>query len=86
MFRSVIRTKFPDLTANRIYHGAYHHDCLVGSEMVDWLLRFNVVIESRDQAVGVWQVLLEEGALMHGLFLFSTNLYQFVTVIVDVVV
>jgi Rap guanine nucleotide exchange factor 4 len=68
---------------DRKYHLKMHRSCLVGSEMVDWLIHqspseyqkksyvFNsffcyLVVHSRSQAVGMWQALLEEGAVAHG--------------------
>jgi len=40
---------------------------MVGADMVDWLLRlFPSLVRSRGQAAGVWQALLEEGVLIHG--------------------
>lgn len=38
----------------------------MGTELVDWLMQQSSWVHSRIQAVGVWQVLLEEGALNHG--------------------
>lgn len=38
----------------------------MGTELVDWLMQHSSWVHSRVQAVGVWQVLLEEGALNHG--------------------
>ena len=67
---------------DRKYHLKMHRSCLVGSEMVDWLIHqsprpysFNLslisygiflVVHSRSQAVGMWQALLEEAAIVHG--------------------
>ena len=34
--------------------------------MTDWLLSQNTLMQTRQQAVGMWQVLLEEGVLVHG--------------------
>ena len=46
---------------------------MVGSELVDWLLANDSVMESRQQAVGVWQALLEEGVLQHGKMVYIFN-------------
>lgn len=56
--------------------------CMVGSEMVDWLLALGggsgsgantarVRVHSRTQAIGMWQALLEEGVILHGKPLFQ---------------
>uniref|UniRef100_A0A673AMA6 Rap guanine nucleotide exchange factor (GEF) 4 n=1 Tax=Sphaeramia orbicularis TaxID=375764 RepID=A0A673AMA6_9TELE len=39
--------------------------CCVGTELVDWQMQQSSYIHSRIQAVGMWQVLLEEGVLNH---------------------
>ena len=66
---------------DRKYHLKMHRRCLVGSEMVDWLIHQSprkrkisilwdfilfLVVHSRVQAVGMWQALLEEAAIAHG--------------------
>ncbi len=38
----------------------------MGTELVDWLMQHTSCVHSRVQAVGMWQVLLEEGVLNHG--------------------
>lgn len=38
----------------------------MGTELVDWQLQQSSCVHSRVQAVGMWQVLLEEGVLNHG--------------------
>lgn len=40
--------------------------CCVGIELVDWQMQQSSCVHSRLQAVGMWQVLLEEGVLNHG--------------------
>jgi Rap guanine nucleotide exchange factor 4 len=40
---------------------------MVGTEMVDWLLQQSTLVYSRNQAVGIWQALLEEGLIVHGM-------------------
>lgn len=44
-----------------------HKSCLVGSEMVDWLIHLSPLVHSRSLAVGMWQALLEEGTIEHGI-------------------
>ncbi|RXM36186.1 Rap guanine nucleotide exchange factor 4 [Acipenser ruthenus] len=39
--------------------------CCVGTELVDWMMQQSPCVHSRTQAVGMWQVLLEEGVLNH---------------------
>lgn len=38
----------------------------MGTELVDWQMQHSSCVHSRMQAVGMWQVLLEEGVLNHG--------------------
>ena len=40
--------------------------CCVGSQLVDWMIQECSLVHSRQQGVGMWQVLLEEGILKHG--------------------
>jgi Rap guanine nucleotide exchange factor 4 len=51
---------------DRKYHLKMHKSCLVGSEMVDWLIHLSPLVHSRSLAVGMWQALLEEGTIEHG--------------------
>ncbi|EPY77733.1 rap guanine nucleotide exchange factor 4 [Camelus ferus] len=39
--------------------------CCVGTELVDWMLQQTPCVHSRTQAVGMWQVLVEDGVLNH---------------------
>ncbi|KAF7248385.1 Rap guanine nucleotide exchange factor 4 [Varanus komodoensis] len=39
--------------------------CCVGTELVDWMMQQGSCVHVRTQAVGMWQVLLEEGVLNH---------------------
>lgn len=43
-----------------------HRQCCSGKDLVDWLLKQNECMQSRSQAVGMWQVLVDEGILVHG--------------------
>lgn len=43
-----------------------HRQCCSGKELVDWLMKQNECMQSRSQAVGMWQVLVDEGILVHG--------------------
>lgn len=40
--------------------------CCSGKDLVDWLMKQNECLQSRSQAVGMWQVLVDEGVLAHG--------------------
>lgn len=42
--------------------------CASGSELVDWILALDPRVCSRLLATGMWQALLEEGVLFHGMF------------------
>jgi len=56
------------MIADRKHHLRVYRRLMVGGDMVDWLVqRFPSLIRSRGQAVGVWQALLEEGVLVHGI-------------------
>ncbi|XP_057667592.1 rap guanine nucleotide exchange factor 4 isoform X1 [Diorhabda carinulata] len=39
--------------------------CAPGTELVDWLLSLSPSIQTRAQAAGMWQALLEEGVISH---------------------
>ena len=82
VLKTCILSKAPQMIRDRKYHLKMHRSCLVGSEMVDWLIHqspsefflrligvrhsFVAVVHSRSQAVGMWQALLEEAAIAHG--------------------
>ena len=52
---------------DRKFHRRMFEDCMVGSEMVDWMLaQTTFPVTSRAQAVAMWQVLLEQGVIAHG--------------------
>lgn len=40
--------------------------CAPGTELVDWLLSLSSSIQTRAQATGMWQAILEEGIISHG--------------------
>ncbi|EMP35105.1 Rap guanine nucleotide exchange factor 4 [Chelonia mydas] len=50
---------------DRKYHLKTYRQCCVGTELVDWMMQQSPCVHSRTQAVGMWQVLLEEGVLNH---------------------
>uniref|UniRef100_A0A6I8NNS8 Rap guanine nucleotide exchange factor 3 n=1 Tax=Ornithorhynchus anatinus TaxID=9258 RepID=A0A6I8NNS8_ORNAN len=55
----------PALVRDRKYHLRLYRQCCSGRELVDGLLATGLGIQSRSQAVGICQVLLDEGALHH---------------------
>lgn len=66
--RDLILAHDAHLIRDRRYSvGAVYRKCVVGSELVDWLITVSLStplrIHSRSQATGMWQVLLEEGVL-----------------------
>ncbi|XP_071956083.1 rap guanine nucleotide exchange factor 4-like isoform X2 [Antedon mediterranea] len=67
ILRTSILTRSPTLIRDRKLHLRTYRRCLVGSEMVDWLIQQSPIslIHSRTQAVGMWQSLLEEGVVVH---------------------
>lgn len=40
--------------------------CCSGKELVDWLLSAGLAVQTRSQAVGICQVLVDGGILTHG--------------------
>ncbi|KAF5928588.1 hypothetical protein HPG69_015195, partial [Diceros bicornis minor] len=55
----------PNLIRDRKYHLRLHRQCCSGRELVDGILALGLGFHSRSQAVGICQVLLDEGALCH---------------------
>ncbi|XP_069509299.1 rap guanine nucleotide exchange factor 3 [Ambystoma mexicanum] len=55
----------PALIRDRKYHLRNYRQCSSGKELVDWLIRASPAVQFRSQAVGIWQVLVDEGALVH---------------------
>ena len=51
---------------DRKFHLRTYRRCMVGTEMVDWLMQQCSLVHSRNQAVGMWQALVEEGVIVHG--------------------
>ncbi|XP_054718536.1 rap guanine nucleotide exchange factor 4-like isoform X2 [Uloborus diversus] len=75
VLRTLILCQSPHHIRDRKHNMRTFRKCLVGSEMVDWLMQQGapyVRIHSRAQAVGMWQALMEEGVLAH-----VTNEHQF---------
>ncbi|GIY16401.1 rap guanine nucleotide exchange factor 4 [Caerostris darwini] len=75
VLRTLILCQSSHLIRDRKFHARTFRKCLVGSEMVDWLMHQGAIyvrIHSRSQAVGMWQALMEEGVISH-----VTNEHQF---------
>ncbi|XP_074126785.1 rap guanine nucleotide exchange factor 3 isoform X3 [Sminthopsis crassicaudata] len=56
---------FPTLIRDRKYHLRLYRQCCSGKELVDGVLALGLGVQSRNQALGICQVLLNEGALCH---------------------
>ncbi|XP_051568372.1 rap guanine nucleotide exchange factor 4-like isoform X4 [Myxocyprinus asiaticus] len=65
VLRNAILARAPHMIRDRKYHLKTYRQCCVGTELVDWLLQQSSCVHSRGHAVGMWQVLLEEGVLNH---------------------
>uniref|UniRef100_A0A673WC04 Rap guanine nucleotide exchange factor 3 n=1 Tax=Salmo trutta TaxID=8032 RepID=A0A673WC04_SALTR len=55
----------PDLIRDRKHHLKTYRQCCSGKDLVDWLMKLNKCLQSRSQAVGMWQVLVDEGIIVH---------------------
>ncbi|XP_037539736.1 rap guanine nucleotide exchange factor 3 [Nematolebias whitei] len=62
---SVMIEKNPGLVRDRKHHLKTYRQCCSGKELVDWLMTQSECLQSRSQAVGMWQVLVDEGILVH---------------------
>nr|XP_014350064.1 PREDICTED: rap guanine nucleotide exchange factor 4 [Latimeria chalumnae] len=65
ILRNSILSRAPHMIRDRKYHLKTYRQCCVGTELVDWMMQQSPCVHSRTQAVGMWQVLLEEGVLNH---------------------
>ncbi|XP_010132402.1 PREDICTED: rap guanine nucleotide exchange factor 4-like, partial [Buceros rhinoceros silvestris] len=65
ILRNNILSRAPHMIRDRKYHLKTYRQCCVGTELVDWMMQQSPCVHSRTQAVGMWQVLLEEGVLNH---------------------
>ena len=63
--RQLLHAEEPPIIKDRRYHLKTYTTCIVGHEMVDWLLRKGEV-ESRAEAVAMMQKLLENEVIHHG--------------------
>ncbi|XP_033942294.1 rap guanine nucleotide exchange factor 3 isoform X1 [Pseudochaenichthys georgianus] len=62
---SILMERDSNLIRDRKHHLKTYRQCCSGKELVDWLMKQNECLASRSQAVGMWQVLLDEGILVH---------------------
>uniref|UniRef100_UPI0037E86689 rap guanine nucleotide exchange factor 3 isoform X2 n=1 Tax=Semicossyphus pulcher TaxID=241346 RepID=UPI0037E86689 len=62
---SIMIERNPGLIRDRKYHLKTYRQCCSGKELVDWLMKQNEGLQSRSHAVGMWQVLVDEGILVH---------------------
>uniref|UniRef100_UPI00398E7EAB rap guanine nucleotide exchange factor 4 n=1 Tax=Pristiophorus japonicus TaxID=55135 RepID=UPI00398E7EAB len=65
ILRNAILSQAPHMIRDRKYHLKTYKQCCVGTELVDWMIQQTPCVHSRTQAVGMWQVLLEEGVMNH---------------------
>uniref|UniRef100_A0A3Q3L4F4 Rap guanine nucleotide exchange factor 4b n=1 Tax=Labrus bergylta TaxID=56723 RepID=A0A3Q3L4F4_9LABR len=65
VLRNAILSRAPHMIRDRKYHLKTYRQCCVGTELVDWLVLQSACVLTRSHAVGMWQVLLEEGGLNH---------------------
>uniref|UniRef100_A0A8C5M1H7 Rap guanine nucleotide exchange factor 3 n=1 Tax=Leptobrachium leishanense TaxID=445787 RepID=A0A8C5M1H7_9ANUR len=65
VLRTCLLNMSPTLMRDRKHHFRNHRQCCSGKELVDWLISIGSGIQARSQAIGIWQVLVEEGALVH---------------------
>ena len=64
--RTLLLVRCPQLVRDRKHRLHTFRRCMVGTEMVDWLLQLSAGVRSRQQAAAVWQVMLEQGLISHG--------------------
>ncbi|ROL43172.1 Rap guanine nucleotide exchange factor 3 [Anabarilius grahami] len=62
---STLMERNPGLIRDRKHHLKTYRQCCSGRELVEWLMKLNDCFQSRSQAVGMWQVLVDEGILCH---------------------
>ncbi|XP_051947931.1 rap guanine nucleotide exchange factor 3-like [Xyrauchen texanus] len=62
---STLIERNPGLIRDRKHHLKTYRQCCSGKDLVDWLIKLNDCFQSRSQAVGMWQVLVDEGILGH---------------------
>ncbi|XP_067832368.1 rap guanine nucleotide exchange factor 3-like [Heptranchias perlo] len=65
VLQNAVLSAAPNLMRDRKRHLKTFRQCCTGKELIDLLLKMGPAVQSRPQAVGVWQVLVEEGLLVH---------------------
>ncbi|XP_062485987.1 rap guanine nucleotide exchange factor 3 isoform X2 [Pezoporus occidentalis] len=55
----------PGLIRDHKHHLRHHRRCCSGRELVDWLLSTGLALQTRSQAIGICQVLVDGGVLTH---------------------
>ena len=70
--RQLLHAEDPPLIKDRRYHLRTYQNCLVGHEMVDWLLKKGEV-ESRKEAIAMMQKLIDNGVIHHGEWLYHVH-------------
>ncbi|XP_067834639.1 rap guanine nucleotide exchange factor 3-like [Heptranchias perlo] len=65
VLQNAVLSAAPNLMRDRKHHLKTFRQCCTGKELIDLLLKMGPAVQSRPQAVGVWQVLVEEGLLVH---------------------
>ncbi|KAM3657409.1 rap guanine nucleotide exchange factor 3 isoform 1-T1 [Ammospiza maritima maritima] len=60
-----LSTSRPGLIRDHKHHLRHHRQCCSGKELVDWLLSAGAAVQTRGQAVGIGQVLVDGGVLTH---------------------
>jgi hypothetical protein len=65
VLKKSIKSTSPGIIKNRSDQLGEYDSCMAGKEMVDWIVKFNPKEYTRCVAVGMWQALLEEGAVEH---------------------
>ncbi|KAJ7317636.1 hypothetical protein JRQ81_003798 [Phrynocephalus forsythii] len=56
---------YPDLIRDHKHHLRLYRQCCSGKELVDVLLNAGLSVQTRSQALGLCQVLMDEGVLVH---------------------
>ncbi|KAM9445520.1 rap guanine nucleotide exchange factor 3 isoform 2-T2 [Clarias gariepinus] len=62
---SALKERNPDLIRDRKHHLKTYRQCCSGKELVDFLMKLNDCSQSRNQTVGMWQVLIDEGIIVN---------------------
>ena len=72
VLKTLILFSAPSLIRDRKLGSRHYRHCLVGTEMIDWLLQQSPEVHSRAQAIAMWQVLVDDSILVPGKPFFST--------------